>query len=63
LKSKLGESEAARHSFAQAAEIINTCAANVTDENLRATFLFESCPGSVGRSRLRTKVAVSETRP
>jgi serine/threonine protein kinase/tetratricopeptide (TPR) repeat protein len=39
LKSKLGDPEAARKSFAQAAEIIKSCAATVTDEDLRATFL------------------------
>jgi len=39
LRSKLGDPEAARKSFAQAAEIIKSCAENVTDENLRATFL------------------------
>ena len=39
LKSKSGDPEAARKSFAQAAEIIKACAASVTDEDLRATFL------------------------
>ena len=39
LKSKLGDPEAARKSLAQAAEIIKSCAATVTDENLRAIFL------------------------
>jgi hypothetical protein len=34
-----GHPESARKSFAQAAEIINACAASVTDEDLRATFL------------------------
>jgi hypothetical protein len=33
------EANSARKSFAQAAEIIQSCAASVTDENLRATFL------------------------
>src|SRR5258706_537581 len=39
LKTKLGDQAAARRSFAQAAEIIKSCAESVTDENLRATFL------------------------
>ena len=39
LKTKLGDQAAARKSFAQAAEIIKSCAEHVTDENLRATFL------------------------
>jgi serine/threonine protein kinase/tetratricopeptide (TPR) repeat protein len=39
LKAELGDAEAATKSFAQAAEIIQSCAASVTDENLRMTFL------------------------
>jgi len=39
LKSKLGDANAARKSFAQAAEIIKSVAASVNDESLRATFL------------------------
>jgi serine/threonine protein kinase/tetratricopeptide (TPR) repeat protein len=39
LKSKLGDPEAARKAYARAAEIIKACAASVTDEELRATFL------------------------
>jgi len=39
LQSSLGDSSAARDSFAQAAEIINACAASVADTALRETFL------------------------
>ncbi len=39
LQSKLGDISAAQSAFSQAAEIVNACAANVTDDNLRATFL------------------------
>jgi len=42
LQSSLGDSSAARESFAQAAEIINACAASVTDTTLRETFLDSS---------------------
>src|SRR4030095_10354087 len=39
MQSDRGDLTAAQTSFARAAEIINACAANVTDEGLRATFL------------------------
>ena len=39
LRAKLGDAEQAQKSFAQAAQIIKSCAATVTDENLRAIFL------------------------
>ena len=39
MQSKRGDLPAAQTAFAHAAEIINACAGNVTDENLRATFL------------------------
>ncbi|MGH9962259.1 MAG: hypothetical protein ACREBC_34905, partial [Pyrinomonadaceae bacterium] len=39
LHSAHGDQMAAQSAFAQAAEIVNACAANVTDDNLRATFL------------------------
>jgi tetratricopeptide (TPR) repeat protein len=39
LKASLGDLSAARNSFAQAAEIVNACAANVNDAALRETFL------------------------
>jgi tetratricopeptide (TPR) repeat protein len=39
LKSSLGDLSAARDSFAQAAEIVNACAANIDDTSLRETFL------------------------
>jgi tetratricopeptide (TPR) repeat protein len=38
-RSRLGDKPAAREAFAQAAAIVRTIAANVTDERLRATFL------------------------
>jgi len=34
-----GDQRAAQSSFNRAAEIVNACAANVTDDDLRATFL------------------------
>jgi serine/threonine protein kinase/tetratricopeptide (TPR) repeat protein len=39
LKSKLGAANAAQKSFAQAAEIIDSVAASIADDDLRATFL------------------------
>jgi tetratricopeptide (TPR) repeat protein len=39
LQSERGDSKAAQSSFTKAAEIINVCAANVSDHDLRATFL------------------------
>jgi tetratricopeptide (TPR) repeat protein len=39
LKSSLGDSAAARESFARAAGIVNACAANINDAALRETFL------------------------
>jgi hypothetical protein len=39
LKLKLGDSSGAHEAFAQAAEIVNSIAANVGEENLRETFL------------------------
>lgn len=39
LKSKLGDANGARESFMKAAEIIQSVAASVTDDNLRETFL------------------------
>jgi len=39
LKSSLGDFSAARDSFAQAAEIVNACAANIDNTALRETFL------------------------
>jgi serine/threonine protein kinase/tetratricopeptide (TPR) repeat protein len=39
LQSKHGDPMAAQSAFTRAAEIVKTCAANVTDDNLRAIFL------------------------
>gem|GEM_PF-3312400 len=39
LQSERGDLTAAQSAFTQAAEIVKACAANVTDDNLRATFL------------------------
>ena len=39
LHSDLGNQAAAQSAFTEAAEIVNACAANVTDDNLRTTFL------------------------
>ncbi|MGH9969869.1 MAG: serine/threonine-protein kinase PknK [Pyrinomonadaceae bacterium] len=39
LQAERGSLTSARESFRRAAEIVNACAANVTDDNLRATFL------------------------
>lgn len=39
LQSAQGDRTASRSAFAKAAEIVNACAANVTDDNLRETFL------------------------
>jgi tetratricopeptide (TPR) repeat protein len=47
LRARLGNADAARKSFAQAAEIIQSCAASVTDENLRETFLNSKAVQSV----------------
>jgi hypothetical protein len=44
LHSQLDEDQAARAAFAQAAAIVREIAANVHDENLRATFL--DCSGA-----------------
>jgi hypothetical protein len=39
LKLRLGDASSAHEAFAQAAEIINSIAANVSEQNLRETFL------------------------
>ena len=39
LKSTQGDAGASRKAFARAAEIVNACAANVADPDLRATFM------------------------
>ncbi|CAN5680712.1 hypothetical protein BH20ACI3_BH20ACI3_11140 [soil metagenome] len=39
LKSQLGDSSSAREAFAQAAEIVNSIVASVSDEGLRTTFM------------------------
>ncbi|MEK6283646.1 MAG: hypothetical protein AABN95_25100, partial [Acidobacteriota bacterium] len=39
LQSERGDSAAAQSAFTKAAEIVKSCAANVADDNLRATFL------------------------
>jgi tetratricopeptide (TPR) repeat protein len=59
LKVTLGDSSGARDAFGRAAEIVNECAANVADANLRATFLNSDAVREVmtGTSRESTTFA------